>query len=174
MTMPFPKKPWTRGVLLTAFGGFLVAVACWAPSPTDIQQEDAEQAAIEIPPTPETIAGRATPETAGADRDISAAPTFTPWTVAPDIRNRSEVVAALEREYPPLLRDAGIGGTTEVWIFIDDQGVVQQTVVDKSSGHQALDDAALEVARRMQFTPALNRDKRVPVWIALPIKFTTR
>jgi protein TonB len=80
----------------------------------------------------------------------------------------------LEREYPPLLRDAGVGGTVDVWLFIDDQGVVQRTIVDKSSGHQALDDAALEVARAIEFTPALNRDKRVPVWISLPITFTTR
>jgi TonB family protein len=204
MTMPFPKRPWTRGVLLTAFGGFLVAVACWAPSPTDIQEEAAELVpAIEIPPTPETIAGPVTPVMATADideditiapttfednpvedlppppeamtsTDLSAAPTFTPWTAQPEIENRPEVVAALEREYPPLLRDAGIGGTTSIWFFIDDQGVVQRFFVDKSSGHQALDDAALEVARRIEFTPALNRDKRVPVWISLPITFTTR
>ncbi len=107
-------------------------------------------------------------------KDISAAPTFTPFTVKPDIRNRAEVARALQESYPPLLRDAGIGGTIDVWFFIDDEGVVQRTAVDKSSGHQALDQAALEVARVIRFTPAMNRDKRVPVWISLPITFTTR
>jgi protein TonB len=158
---------------------------------------------IEIPPPPQQIARPATPVIATADideditiapttfeenpvedlppppeevtqTDISAAPTFTPYTVRPDIRNRAEVARALEREYPPLLRDAGIGGSVQVWFFIDEEGVVQNSLVNESSGHTALDDAALRVAEIIQFSPALNRDKRVPVWISLPITFTTR
>jgi len=158
---------------------------------------------IDIPPPPEAIARPATPVIATADiseditiapttfednpvedlppppdevttTDISAAPTFTPYTVRPDIKNRAEVSRALEREYPPLLRDAGIGGSVNVWFFIDENGAVQRTQVDESSGHAALDAAAMKVADIIQFTPALNRDKRVPVWISLPITFTTR
>jgi protein TonB len=158
---------------------------------------------IEIPPPPEQIARPATPVIAAADiseditiapttfednpvedlppppdeitaTDISAAPTFTPYTVRPDIKNRAAVARALEREYPPLLRDAGIGGTVQVWFFIDEQGAVVNTQVNESSGHKALDDAAIQVAGIIEFTPALNRDKRVPVWISLPITFTTR
>ena len=48
-----------------------------------------------------------------------------PFTVAPSILNRSEVVRAMEREYPPLLRDAGIGGRAVVFFFIDEEGAVQ-------------------------------------------------
>jgi TonB family protein len=59
------------------------------------------------------------------------------------------------------------------WVLEQDE-VVIRTAVDKTSGHHALDEAALEVARMIEFTPALNRDKRVPVWISLPITFTTR
>lgn len=157
---------------------------------------------IEIPPPPEQIARPATPVVAEANideditiapttfednpvenlppppedsgSDISAAPTFTPFTVAPDIRNRSEVQRALQREYPPLLRDAGIGGTVQVWFFIDEDGRVQDTRVNQSSGHTALDEAAIKVANVFQFSPALNRDKKVPVWVSLPITFTTR
>ena len=158
---------------------------------------------IEIPPPPEAIARPATPVMASADideditiapttfednpvedlpppptetatTDIGAAPVFTPFTVRPGIKNRGEIVRAMEREYPPLLRDAGIGGTVTVWFFINEAGVVQNTIVNESSGHKALDDAALKVADVIEFTPALNRDKQVPVWISLPITFTTR
>ena len=80
----------------------------------------------------------------------------------------------MEREYPPLLRDAGIGGTVMVWFFIDEAGAVERTQVQVSSGHTALDNAALMVADIIQFTPALNRDRRVAVWIALPVTFQTR
>ena len=157
---------------------------------------------IEIPPPPQQIARPATPVMASADIDeditiapttfednpvedlppppeeqvvdLSAAPTFTPFTVAPDIQNRAEVIRAMEREYPPLLRDAGIGGTVQVYFFIDEEGVVQQFQVNVSSGHQALDDAALAVAGVYQFSPALNRDKRVPVWVSFGITFQVR
>ena len=157
---------------------------------------------VEIPPPPEAIARPATPVVTSAtiDEDITiapvtfdenpvenlppppdevetnigAAPVFTPYTVKPDYTNGAEVRRALEREYPPLLRDAGIGGTTIVWFFIDELGVVQNQQVQMSSGHQALDDAALRVAPVFKFTPALNRDKAVPVWVQLPITFTTK
>jgi protein TonB len=108
------------------------------------------------------------------DDDVSAAPTFTPYTVSPDLRNRDEVARALEREYPPLLRDAGLGGKVNVWLFINEEGIVQNTRVNESSGHPSLDEAALKVAGVMRFTPALNRDKKVPVWVSIPITFQVR
>ncbi len=103
--------------------------------------------------------------------DLSAAPVFTPMTVRPEIRNRSEVQAALMREYPPVLRDAGIGGQVVVWFFISEEGRVLNRRVSESSGHVALDEAALKVADVFRFTPALNRERIVPVWIQLPITF---
>jgi TonB family protein len=162
MTMPFPKKPWLRGMFLTALGGVLLAVACWTPSPNDATEGEEEVFVSELPPPATDV-----------EVDISAAPTFTPYTVRPDIRNRAEVARALEAEYPPLLRDAGIGGTVQIWFLMDENGVVQKTLMNESSGHQALDEAALEVAAGIEFTPALNRDKPVPVWISLPITFAT-
>lgn len=157
---------------------------------------------IEIPPPPQAISRPATPVIATADideditiapttfqdnpvedlppppeeiqTDISAAPTFTPFTVAPALQNNADVVRALTREYPTVLRDSGIGGTVTVWFFIDENGRVLQTRVDQSSGYQQLDDAALKVADVMRFSPALNRENRVQVWVSLPITFQVR
>jgi len=157
---------------------------------------------IEIPPPPQQIARPATPIIATADIDeditiapttfednpvedlppppeesavdLSSAPTFTPFTVAPSILNRNAVVRAMEREYPPLLRDAGIGGTVLIYFFIDEEGRVQDRRVNESSGHQSLDDAALAVSEIYRFTPAMNRDKKVPVWVSFPITFQVR
>jgi TonB family protein len=106
--------------------------------------------------------------------DLRAAPTFTPFTKAPSIVNRSEVVRAMEDAYPPLLRDAGIGGTARIYFFIEDDGTVGRTVVDESSGHPALDQAAMAVADVYRFTPALNREEPVPVWVSFPITFQVR
>ena len=98
-------------------------------------------------------------------------PIFTPMTVRPEIRNRSEVQAALMREYPPILRDAGIGGQVVVWFFISETGQVLDRRVSESSGQALLDEAALHVADIVRFTPALNRDQAAQVWIEIPITF---
>ena len=154
---------------------------------------------IEIPPPPERIARPATPVIATTEIDeditiapttfednpvnnlpppptdrpinIAAAPVFTPMTVKPEIKNRSEVIRAMTRAYPPILRDAGIGGRTLVWFFISEEGQVLDKRIATSSGHEQLDNAALEVAGIYEFTPALNRDKVVKVWVQIPITF---
>lgn len=109
-----------------------------------------------------------------ADGDISAAPTWTQRDVEPYYRNKAEMERALVREYPPLLRDAGIGGTVMIWFLVDETGKVVRSHVQKSSGHQGLDDAALRVADVAEFEPALHDGHPVSVWTALPITFTTR
>ncbi|MCY3611010.1 MAG: TonB family protein [Gemmatimonadetes bacterium] len=138
-------------------------------APTDIETD------ITIDPTTFTsLSVDDLPEPPGeVELDVSAAPVIVPYTVEPDYTNAAEVMRALEREYPPLLRDAGIGGTVQVWFFIDENGAVQNQLVQVTSGHTALDEAALRVAPVFRFTPALNRDKAVPVWVSLPITFRT-
>ncbi len=98
-------------------------------------------------------------------------PSFTPFTVAPEVQNRPEVIRALEREYPPLLRDAGVGGTVIAWMHIDANGRLLETRVRESSGHPALDEAALRVADSYLFSPARNLAEPVPVWVQIPITF---
>jgi protein TonB len=113
-------------------------------------------------------------EGAPPQNDLTVAPTFTPFTVAPELKNTAEVQRVLMRTYPPLLRDAGIGGTVLLWFLIDETGKVVKTQVKESSGHAPLDEAATKVATVMQFSPAINRDRKVPVWVAIPILFTTK
>ncbi len=110
----------------------------------------------------------------GTELGVNSAPHFTPMTVAPRILNQDEVVNALIRDYPPLLRDAGIGGSVQVWFFIDEQGRVRKRQIDKSSGYPGLDAAALKIADIMRFSPALNRERKVSVWVSLPITFTAK
>ncbi len=116
--------------------------------------------------------GEAPPDAKVTTEDISAAPAFTPYTVAPTLRNRAEVARLLERLYPPLMRDAGVGGVVMMWVFIDQNGGVKKVLVKESSGMMPLDSAAVKVSSAMRFSPAQNRDIKVPVWVALPIQFT--
>ena len=120
-----------------------------------------------IPPPPEPEPTRRAP-------DVSDGPTFTPYTEAPSITNREEVVRAMVEAFPPLLRDAGIGGTVRMYFFIQADGSVGAFQIDRSSGHAALDDAALRVAEVYRFSPAKNREVMVGVWVSFPITFQVR
>jgi periplasmic protein TonB len=120
------------------------------------------------PPTLPTPPGR------GGSGDIGDSPRYVPHTVSPVLRNRAEVARSLERNYPALLRDAGIGGTPTVWFLIAEDGRVVRTQLHESSGYEALDRAAMNVAQVMEFSPALNRDQRVQVWVSLGIVFQAR
>jgi TonB family protein len=108
------------------------------------------------------------------DEQQEEEPTFTPFTQAPTLLNRDEVASALESEYPPLLRNAGVEGTVNVWFHIGEDGRILATQVQESSGHEALDEAALRVAKQVRFSPALDQAEPVPVWVALPISFKVR
>ena len=118
--------------------------------------------AEELPPPPELV-----------EED---APTggFSVFTVSPRTLNVAEVRREIEARYPPLLRDAGIGGTVRVRFQIDEEGKVIGSMVAESSGHTALDEAALLVAPVFRFSPALNRDKAVRVQVEFPVTFQIR
>lgn len=103
----------------------------------------------------------------------TAEPVFTPFTTPPRLANRETVERELARNYPPLLRDAGIGGEAMMWFFIDETGRARRMQINQSSGYPALDEAAARVAASMEFTPALNRARPVAVWVQIPITFSS-
>ena len=150
--------PVRRAVILSVVGGLLIVVACLVPGPDR-----------DVPGLTEPTEVEATSQLPA----VGQQPTFTPYEVEPEIRNVREVQQALQEEYPAVLRDAGIGGVVLVWFLIDEEGEVRNVVVNESSGHQALDAAAERVAHRFRFSPALNRDQPVPVWVQIPIRFQT-
>jgi TonB family protein len=153
-----------RSLLLAGGGILLVAGACLVPAPdrmdsvTGLEGEEVHQGSQPM----------------DAAMEVAREPTFTPFTQAPEVRNRAEIGAALDAAYPALLRDAGVGGTTLLHLFIDAEGSVGSVLVAESSGHPALDDAAVRVGWAFDFSPAMNRDETVPVWIQIPVTFQTR
>jgi TonB family protein len=103
--------------------------------------------------------------------DNARQPVFTPMTLQPKLLNAAEIEAVIEKVYPPLLKDAGIGGRTKVWFYIDETGRATKWQVNTPSGYDALDAAAMKVAPLLRFTPAQNQDRKVPVWVSIDIVF---
>jgi TonB family protein len=82
------------------------------------------------------------------------------------------VVSAVQRNYPPLLRDAGVGGTVVVSMVINEDGTPDVSTVEVvSSDHEQFSDVVRRVIERMRFRPARVNNQAVKVRVQLPITF---
>jgi len=161
MIVKTPKDRGRRLAIAATLAVSLMALAFVAPSPVT-GEGTAKTLTPDTQPPPEATAQQDTTQ-----------PRFTPYTVGPDLKNRQAAVTAVESYYPDSLKAAGVGGTVKVWVYIDEQGVVRETRLGESSSIDALDQAALAAATEFEFTPALNQDEVVSVWVQIPIAFSS-
>jgi TonB family protein len=70
--------------------------------------------------------------------------------------------------------DSNWAGNTIVRALVDSDGHVRKVVVDQSSGHTVLDDAAVDAMKRERFAPAYALGKAVNVWFQAPVNFKWR
>jgi len=94
-----------------------------------------------------------------------------PYTDEPFILNPDEVRAAAQRAYPVHLRQAGVRGTTYVYLFVNRSGDIEEARIDQSSGNEELDRAALQVVESFDLEAARMRYYKVPVWARFRITF---
>lgn len=96
---------------------------------------------------------------------------FVRYDVPPLLGNRDQFGRVVWYFYPLELQRAGVEGAVELAIFIDKEGQVSDVRVERSSGWPRMDEAALQLARRMEFLPALMRDQLVGVWVRQSVCF---
>lgn len=90
----------------------------------------------------------------------------------PSLQNAADVTRSLVRNYPPLLRDAGVAGTVLVKMRVNEDGRVDASSVEiQESSNDAFSDAAKRVVERMRFRPAKVDGRAVKVWVILPVTF---
>ncbi len=127
---------------------------------------------------------RAQEQAAEQQEDPSDLPSFTPYDVPPKLENSKDIARLMEGAYPFELRaecnrpscanEEGPSGTVVLWLYIDEQGVVQKTTVQKSSGYEAMDEAGMGVASEMKFSAAKFQDEKTAVWFPQAITFKTQ
>ena len=72
-------------------------------------------------------------------------------------------------EYPASAWSYGASGTTVLKILISETGSVDSAFVLQSSGDQALDSAAIANSRRLEWEPAEQGGRPIPIWGRLPV-----
>ncbi len=73
--------------------------------------------------------------------------------------------------YPEIARKAGVEGRVMIWAQIGVDGSVMRTRVMKSLGPNGCDEAAISAIKAVKWKPAMQRDKPVRVWVAVPVDF---
>jgi protein TonB len=81
---------------------------------------------------------------------------------------------AINPIYPEIAQEAGIEGTVIVQAFINDKGIVEETIILKGVPNTGLDEAAAKAIMQTRFRPAKQRDRPVGVWISIPVHFTLK
>jgi len=76
--------------------------------------------------------------------------------------------------YPEIAQEAGIEGTVIVQAFVDKRGKVQDCVILKGVPNTGLDEAAVKAIKMTRFIPAMQRDRKVGVYISIPVIFKLR
>lgn len=74
-------------------------------------------------------------------------------------------------KYPRKARTAGWEGTTVLKVRVDRGGRPGLVAVDRTSGFETLDRAAVRAMRRWEFHPARNGDRTVASWVKVPVSF---
>lgn len=76
--------------------------------------------------------------------------------------------------YPKLAKEAGVEGRVIVKALIDANGKVRKTLVEYTD-NSLLNQAAIDAIKNYKnFTPAIQNNKPVMVWISIPLRFKLR
>lgn len=88
----------------------------------------------------------------------------------PALANQQQVVSIMERSYPRLLLNAGIGGTVTLQFVIENDGTIEEeTVRIIDATHEEFRAAAVQAIQAFRFTPGRYRGENVRVLIQMPL-----
>jgi protein TonB len=74
-------------------------------------------------------------------------------------------------EYPAIARRRGYEGTVLVEVLVNRDGRVEDLRLSQSSGYPVLDQAAMTSMRGWLFEPATIDEKKVEMWVKVPVRF---
>ena len=101
------------------------------------------------------------PPEASAVREAAPSPGLTPARYARTVKPR----------YPRKARRAGWEGTTVLKVLVGADGAPGRVTVDRTSGFDILDSAAVNAVERWRFHPARRAAAAESSWVRVPVAF---
>ncbi len=149
------------------------------PAPVAIVKKPQLQMAPEqaSQPLDETLPdyGAPPPEPAEEPVQVAALPSDADVTPEPSPSGMREAIP-LYRDNPPpryprIARRRGYEGTVVLEVLVNTEGKVADYRIIQSCGHSVLDRAAMNSIRNWLFEPGMRGDKKVEMWVKVPIRF---
>ena len=155
---PPPKKPQPKPVPKKA--------------PPPIVQKAPEFAPVEAPaepqPTPVTAPSAPSAPATAASSVPTHAEQFT------EANFRANYAHNPKPEYPMIAKSRGWQGKVLLKVQVSAEGLSDAVAVDQSSGHEILDESAVEAVKKWKFIPAKRGETPVASSVIVPIIFTLR
>lgn len=174
-----------------------VIAVVFAPPPAAVEEPPPlpqPQATAKVAPTPAPAAKPKAaplplPQAVQPVADALAAAAATPETVTTPVAPAPEpppVAAAAPADllpapvemprptYPLLARRKGWEGVVLLMVEVNELGCPNTIQVKRSSGYPALDEAAMDAARRWHFDPARKAGRIVAATVEVPIRFSLK
>lgn len=131
------------------------------PKPEPIKQD------LPPPVEPVSLNADSTPaeEPAHADTLTESSQTQQASFQAAQVRKQSKP------HYPRLARRRGQEGTVWLRVKVDSSGKALAIEIDRSSGFEILDKAALKAVRSWRFLPAMQDGQAQASYVKIPVKF---
>lgn len=77
-------------------------------------------------------------------------------------------------EYPPISRRLREQGKVLLRVMVTTRGEPEAIELEKSSGFERLDQAAMEAVKQWRFVPAKRGDQAVSAWVVVPLNFSVK
>ncbi|MGH6820329.1 MAG: energy transducer TonB [Methylocella sp.] len=131
-----------------------------------------KKAAVEEKPSEEiqeaSPVAAAPPAPVKAEAASPRAETYTPVSSNANYLNNPKPV------YPSIARRRYWEGLVLLRVLVTAQGHCGKVSVNRSSGHEALDESALKAVRKWRFVPAKRGGVAQATWVTVPIEFELR
>jgi protein TonB len=105
-------------------------------------------------------------------REEGHSPVKAPPGPAEDTQYHPGGMSGLKRRYPHAALERGWEGTVTLKVHIQADGDIGEVLVVSSSGHDVLDEAAVDLIKEAHATPARRGDKSIDSWVVVPYRFT--
>lgn len=141
-------------------------------APDFAPQEEVEPVPAPVPqaaPTTQTSSSASTTtSTTSQATSANTAETFT------EANFRANYAHNPKPDYPTIAKSRGWQGKVLLRVKVSAQGLSDDVTVEQSSGHEILDESAVEAVRKWRFIPAKRGETPVASSVIVPIVFTLR
>lgn len=145
-----------------------------APKPVPVSDEPSEfapfkpsepvAAPVQASPPPSTSSSASST----SSQTTNSAPTFT------EANFRANYAHNPKPDYPAVARSRGWQGKVLLRVKVSAEGLSDDVSVEQSSGHDILDESAVEAVKKWRFIPAKRGDTPVSSSVIVPIDFKLR